>query len=61
MALLGCGGGDKPLIILVPVKSQTLDPHFATSTVELSILMNIFDSLITRREDMSLAPGLTER
>jgi len=61
MALLACGGGDKPLITLVPVKSKTLDPHFATSTVELSILMNIFDSLITRREDMSLAPGLTER
>ncbi|MBT3350799.1 MAG: ABC transporter substrate-binding protein [Nitrospinaceae bacterium] len=61
LILPACGGGERPLIILVPVNSQTLDPHFATSTVELSILMNVFDSLITRRADMSLAPGLAER
>jgi peptide/nickel transport system substrate-binding protein len=61
LALPGCGGDEKPVTILVPVKSRTLDPHFATSTVELSILMNIFDSLITRRDNMTLAPGLAER
>jgi peptide/nickel transport system substrate-binding protein len=43
------------------VEANSLDPHFASSTLEWSLLMNIFDSLIVRRDDMTLGPGLAER
>jgi peptide/nickel transport system substrate-binding protein len=60
--LLSCGKGEeRPLTILAPVESRTLDPHFATSTIELSALMNVFDALVVRRDDMTLGPGLAER
>ncbi|MFQ5694098.1 MAG: ABC transporter substrate-binding protein, partial [Nitrospinota bacterium] len=49
------------MTVLVSVEANTLDPHFATSTIEWSILMNIFDPLIVRNDDMTLGPGLAER
>ncbi|MFC1492230.1 ABC transporter substrate-binding protein [Nitrospinota bacterium] len=63
LVLQSCGErkGDLPFTILIPVEANTLDPHFASSTIEWSILMNIFDSLITRRDDMRLEPALAER
>jgi len=62
-SLQSCGGqkADRPLTILVSVEANTLDPHFATSTIEWSILMNVFDSLVSRKDDMTLGPGLAER
>jgi peptide/nickel transport system substrate-binding protein len=61
LALHSCSGGERPLTILVPVAPRTLDPYFATTTVELSLLMNIFEALVVRRDDMTLGPGLAER
>ena len=54
-------GERRPLTILVAVEPRTLDPHFATTTVELNLLMNVFDALVVRRADMTLGPGLAER
>ncbi len=61
--LQSCGGENenRPFVILIPVEANTLDPHFASSTLEWSLLMNIFDSLVTRRDDMTLGPALAER
>ncbi len=64
LALAACGREakeDRPLTILLSVEANTLDPHYATSTIEWSILMNMFDSLVHRRDDMTLAPALAER
>ncbi|MFC1492197.1 ABC transporter substrate-binding protein [Nitrospinota bacterium] len=63
LALQSCSGGlgDRPLAILVSVESRTFDPHFASSTIEWSFLMNIFDALVIRRDNMTLGPGLAER
>lgn len=63
LLLESCGErkDDHPLTILIPVEANTLDPHFVSSTIEWSILMNVFDSLISRRDNMTLAPGLAER
>ena len=63
LVLQSCGGdkADRPLTILVTVEARTFDPHFASSTVEWSFLMNIFDGLVVRRDDMTLGPGLAER
>ncbi len=61
-AVLGCGksSSDRPLTILIPVGANTLDPHFATSTIEWSILMNVFDPLVVRKDDMKIGPGLAQ-
>jgi len=58
--LQSCGGekGDRPLTILMSVEARTFDPHFASSTVEWSFLMNIFDALVVRGDDMTVGPGL---
>ncbi len=63
IGLIACGqeAKDRPLAVLLPVEANTLDPHQATSTIEWSILMNMFDPLIHRRDDMTLAPALAER
>ena len=63
LLLQSCGEEEKnrPLVILIPVEANTLDPHFASSTLEWSLLMNIFDSLIIRQDDMTLGPALAER
>ena len=63
LVLQSCGGdkADRPLTILVTVEARTFDPHFASSTVEWSFLMNIFDGLVVRRDDMTLGPGLAEK
>jgi peptide/nickel transport system substrate-binding protein len=63
LILSSCGERkrNRPLTILIPVEVSTLDPHFATSTIEWSILMNIFDALVYRNDQMELAPGLAER
>ena len=64
LALQSCSGGGeegRPLTILVSVESRTFDPHFASSTVEWSFLMNVFDALVVRQDDMTLGPGLAER
>lgn len=60
--LSSCGNEpeDRPLTILIPVEANTLDPHFASSTLEWSLLMNVFDSLVTRRADMTIGPGLAK-
>ncbi len=60
--LSGCGreGREGPLAIMLPVEANTLDPHYTTATIEWSILMNVFDSLVARRGDMTLAPALAE-
>ncbi len=61
-AALGCGKSsfDRPLTILISVGANTLDPHFSTSTVEWSILMNVFDPLVVRKDDMKIGPGLAQ-
>ncbi len=63
LALAACGreAGEKPLTVLLSVEANTLDPHFATSTIEWCVLMNLFDPLIHRRDDMTLEPALAER
>ena len=62
-ALAGCGKqeGERPVTVLVPVEANTLDPHFATSTIEWTILMNVMEPLVARGDDMHEAPGLAER
>ena len=63
LGLAACGREAKkgPFTVLLSVEANTLDPHFATATIEWSILMNMFDPLIERRDDMRLAPALAER
>jgi len=63
LILQGCGGdkADRPLTILVSVEARSFDPQFASSTVEWSFLMNIFDGLVVRKDDMTLGPGLAEK
>ena len=63
LSLAACGreAKDRPLTVLLSVEANTLDPHFATSTIEWSVLMNLFDPLIQRRDDMTLGPALAER
>ncbi|MEK6712371.1 MAG: ABC transporter substrate-binding protein [Nitrospinota bacterium] len=63
LALAGCGGegGERPLTILVSVEANTLDPHFATSTLEWAILMNVQEPLVSRSDDMQIAPALAEK
>ena len=63
VALAACGRNAKngPFTVLLSVEANTLDPHFATATIEWSILMNMFDPLIERRADMTLGPALAER
>ena len=63
VALAACGREAKegPFTVLLSVEANTLDPHFATATIEWSILMNMFDPLIERRGDMTLGPALAER
>ena len=63
LSLQGCGGddADRPLTILVSVEARSFDPQFASSTVEWSFLMNIFDGLVVRKDNMTLGPGLAEK
>ena len=63
MALAACGREARkgPFTILLSVEANTLDPQFATSTIEWSILMNLFDPLIERRADMTPGPALAVR
>ena len=63
LALVACGreAREGPFTVLLSVEANTLDPHFATATIEWSILMNMFDPLIERRADMTLRPALAER
>ncbi len=63
VALTACGREAKkgPFTVILSVEANTLDPHFATATIEWSILMNMFDPLIERRGDMTLGPALAER
>ncbi|MBI3128188.1 MAG: ABC transporter substrate-binding protein [Candidatus Tectomicrobia bacterium] len=60
--LAGCGKqeGERPFTVLVPVEANTLDPHFATSTIEWTILMNVMEPLIARSDGMREAPALAE-
>ncbi|MEK6710299.1 MAG: ABC transporter substrate-binding protein [Nitrospinota bacterium] len=62
-SLAGCGfgGSDKPFTILIPVEAETLDPHFTTSTVEWTILMNVQEGLAARDTNMQPVPALAER
>jgi len=63
VALSGCGAksGERPLTILISVEANTLDPHFATSTIEWTILMNVLEPLVARADDMRVTPALAER
>lgn len=63
LSLGGCGKSDanRPLTILVSVEANTLDPHFATSTIEWTILMNVQEPLVARADDMGGVPALAER
>ncbi|MFQ5894400.1 MAG: ABC transporter substrate-binding protein [Nitrospinota bacterium] len=62
LALVGCGGGDsgagRPVVILLGVDANKLDPHFITSTVELGLVQNVFDALLFRNDRMELEPAL---
>jgi peptide/nickel transport system substrate-binding protein len=60
LASYGCTGSDKPFVVLMPVGADTLDPHFATSTIEWNILMNVQEALAARDGDMRPVPALAE-
>lgn len=48
----------KPVAVLIGVDANKLDPQFYTSGIELSLLLNIFDSLVFRNWKMEIEPAL---
>ncbi len=48
----------KPAVVLVGVDANKLDPQFYTSSIELSFLLNMFDSLVFRNWKMEIEPAL---
>ncbi len=57
----GCGllsREERPVTVLVGVGANKLDPQFYSSTVELSLIQNIFDALLFRNDEMELEPAL---
>ncbi len=59
--IFGCGlfsREEGPVTVLMGVDANKLDPQFYSSTVELSLIQNIFDALLFRNDEMELEPAL---
>ncbi|MFQ6110959.1 MAG: ABC transporter substrate-binding protein [Nitrospinota bacterium] len=57
----GCGllsQREGEVAVLIGVDANKLDPQFYSSTVELSLIQNIFDALLFRNDKMGLDPAL---
>lgn len=57
----GCGGaGGKTIRLDLPGPVDNLDPQFATDSAARMIIGNLYEGLMARRPDGSLAPGAAE-
>lgn len=57
-ASTAAGSGAKGLVIAQPADVSSLDPHMSTAPGDLAVTLNLFDTLVTRRGDLGLHPGL---
>ena len=61
----GCGAKKSPtnsaaqtLVVAQPADAPTLDPQRAAGLIGMSVVINMFDTLVTRGKDGNLEPGL---
>lgn len=68
--LAGCKGSkqeiskpaqDRTLVVAQASDVFGLDPHVQDEAITNSVLINIYDTLVQRQADLSLAPGLAEK
>lgn len=56
----GSQATDSRLIVAIPAPLTTLDPHYGSTRLEMTVLENVFDTLVRRAPDGGLDSALAE-
>lgn len=61
--LVGLGGAavaKERLVVALPAPLTSMDPHYGQTRLDMTVLENVFDTLVRRRADGGLDPALAE-
>src|SRR5512140_1352827 len=58
IGVLGVGAGAQTIRVANQGDSHAMDPHSLNESLQLSVTGNIYEGLVARNKDLSLAPAL---